>query len=224
MNTKTFNKDNMLEALYKIFGKEKVDNSKFIGICFEVININDLLISETLDKEPYFKKITDDNIINITGESGSGKSTYTKKYLNDSNYIVIDTDLIFKDTPINNKDCIEFRKYLKSKYNNSIPDVIHHFDIIYNEILNYFKDANKTLVIDSAQFRNLSKENINILKGTIIVIRTSIDECYKRVIERWKENKKDYTNEELEEYKKRKLEMYSWYKYLNEFIKNINVL
>ena len=33
----------------------------------------------------------DDNVINLTGESGSGKSYYSTKYKNDGNYIVIDT-------------------------------------------------------------------------------------------------------------------------------------
>lgn len=34
---------------------------------------NELLIELDIDKEPYIKKITDDKIINLTGESGSGK-------------------------------------------------------------------------------------------------------------------------------------------------------
>ena len=43
---------------------------------------SDLLISLTINKPLYEKKLTDDNIINITGESGSGKSTYCQKYKN----------------------------------------------------------------------------------------------------------------------------------------------
>ena len=54
----------------------------------------ELLITINTNKEPYEKIVTEDRIINITGESGSGKSTYTKEYLDDDNYIVIDTDEI----------------------------------------------------------------------------------------------------------------------------------
>lgn len=34
---------------------------------------SDLLISRFVNKDPYIKDITQDKIINITGESGSGK-------------------------------------------------------------------------------------------------------------------------------------------------------
>ncbi|UKI26442.1 MAG: dephospho-CoA kinase [Bacilli bacterium] len=75
---------------------------------------SDLLISRFVNKDPYIKDITDDKVINITGESGSGKSTYTKKYLDNDNYIVIDTDEITKDTPTNNKKTVlNLEKYLK---------------------------------------------------------------------------------------------------------------
>ena len=68
-----------------------------------------------IDKEPYIKEITNDKIINITGESGSGKSYYTNKYLNDDNYIVIDTDLIFGDRPTTNQDCLNIREIFKDE-------------------------------------------------------------------------------------------------------------
>ncbi len=186
---------------------------------------SELLISRFVDKEPYIKYITDDKVINITGESGSGKSTYTKKYLNDDKYIVIDTDEIIKDRLTNNKNCIEFREFLKKKYNDSIPDICNEFSTIYNDILNYYKNTDKTLVIDSAQFRNLRTEKeIKLLKGKIIVIRTSIEECYKRVVNRWKEISKNYNEEELIRYQNRKLGMFEWYKSLNKFLENVDNL
>ena len=186
---------------------------------------SELLISRFVDKEPYIKDITNDKVINITGESGSGKSTYTKKYLNDDKYIVIDTDEIIKDRPTDNKNCIEFREFLKKKYNDSIPDICNEFSTIYNDILDYYKNTDKTLVIDSAQFRNLiTKKEINLLRGKIIIIRTSIEECYKRVINRWKEINKNYTEEELDKYKNKKVRMFEWYKSLNDFIENIDKL
>ncbi len=184
-----------------------------------------LLISRFVDKEPYIKDITNDKVINITGESGSGKSTYTKKYIDDDKYIVIDTDEIIKNSGTANKDCIEFREFLKEKYNGSIPDICNEFSTIYNDILEYYKSTDKTLVIDSAQFRNLRTEKeIKLLKGKIIIIRTSIEECYKRVINRWKEINKHYTEEELEKYKNKKFGMFEWYKSLNDFIENVDKL
>lgn len=186
---------------------------------------SDLLISRFVNKDPYIKDITQDKIINITGESGSGKSTYTKKYLNNEKYIVIETDEIIKDTPTNNKDCLAFRKYLKEKYTDNIPNIFSEFSIIYSDILNYYKNTDKTLIIDSAQFRNLKTDDeIKLLKGKIIVLRTSIEECYKRVINRWKEINKNYNEEELTKYKNKKLGMFEWYKSLNNFLIKIDSL
>lgn len=86
--------------------------------------------------------------------------------------------------------------------------------------MNYFSNIGKTIVIDSAQFRNI--KDYSILKGKIIVMRTYIDTCYNRCINRWKDITVNYTNEELEKYSNKKLGMYSWYKSLNKFLENIN--
>ena len=183
----------------------------------------DLKITININKDPYEKVITNDNIINITGESGSGKSTYTQKYLSNDNYIVIDTDEIFGNRPTNNKNSIEIREFLVNKYSDSIPDICENFNVIYAEILNYYKNTNKTLVIDSAQYRNLKTvEDIKLIKGKIIIIRTCVNECYNRVINRWKTIKKNYTEDELKSYKESKKGMYEWYKSLNEFIEKID--
>ena len=74
-------------------------------------------------------------------------------------------------------------------------------------------------MIDSAQIRNV--KDYSILRGKLIVIRTSIDYCYNRCIERWKENNKNYTDVDLEEYSNKKLNMFDWYKSLNEFLENV---
>ena len=64
------------------------DKNEVLDEVLECLNEvkSDLLISMFVNKETYFKKISDDKVINITGESGSGKSSYTNKYLNDDNY------------------------------------------------------------------------------------------------------------------------------------------
>ena len=54
------------------------------------------------------------------------------------------------------------------------------------------------------------------------MIRTCIDNCYNRTIERYKTNNKNYSQEELEKYKDRKKAIYTWYKATNEFIEKID--
>lgn len=224
------NKDNIDEVLEEwndfIFRNGKDNSKELTGLVKEVDEIlneikSDLLISINVDKEPYIKNITNDKVINITGESGSGKSTYTNRYLNDDNYIVIDTDEIRGNNVIVNDKVNDFREYLNNKYNN-IPDICGSFATIYKEILDYYKDSDKTIVIDSAQYRNLiTEDEIRLLKGKFVIIRTSVNECYKRCINRWKNQNTNYTDEQLEKYSNKKLGMYKWYKSLNEFIKKI---
>ncbi len=184
--------------------------------CLNEIKSN-TLISMFVDKKTYFKKISSDKVINITGESGSGKSTYTDKYLNDDNYIIIDTDLVFNNDLVNNKYLNEIRSLFKDKEKDIL---INDFDYFYKTITDYFKESNKTLVIDSAQYRNI--KDYSILKGTIIILRISANTCYERCINRWKNNHKNYSNEELTKFMKKKEGIYSWYKYLNCFIEKVD--
>lgn len=180
---------------------------------------SNILISRYISKEPYIKDITKDKVINLTGESGSGKSTYAKKYYNNDNYIVIDTDIIFSKKETNNKEYLNLRELFKDKSKDAL---INDFDNCYLEILNYFKDSNKTIIIDSAQFRNI--KDYSILKGRVIVIRTSIEECYERVLNRWKFINNTYAEEEYNKYASKKKGMFAWYKALNKFIINVDKL
>lgn len=182
---------------------------------------NDLLISRFIDKEPYIKEISNHKIINITGESGSGKSYFSKEYIDNDNYIVIDTDEVFSkfenSSAINKELGIMFR----NKY-EKLPNIFEDFDLIYKDILNYFKESDKTIVIDSAQFRNI--KDYSLLKGKVIIMRTSINTCYERCINRWILNHKNHTKDELDKYKNKKYGMFSWYKALNKFLKEIEKL
>lgn len=177
---------------------------------------SDLLISRFVSKEPYMKKITNDNIINITGESGSGKSYYSQKYMNNDNYIIVDTDLIFSNNSCNNIYINELRELFKD---NDKSILMENFDNCYEKIINCLKKYNKIIVIDSAQFRNI--KDIKKLKGKLIVIRTSIETCYTRAIERFKNNT-DKTEETVEHYAKRKIKMFNWYHSLNKFLEKID--
>ena len=175
---------------------------------------SDLLISRFIDKEPFLKNLTNDNIINITGESGSGKTYFTNKYINDNNYIVIDTDIVFSDKLSDNEACIKLREIFKDKEKNYL---FTNFDEFYLKTLDYFKDSKKTIVIDSAQYRNI--KDYSILKGQIIVMRTSIEVCYKRTLERWKKNNTNTVA--FQEFSLKKKGMFTWYDSLNLFLKNI---
>ena len=198
---------------------DRKNSNKLVKEVYYLLNEikSDLLISMFVNKETYFKKISDDKVINITGESGSGKSTYTNKYLNDDNYIVIDTDLVFNNDLVNNKYLNEVRSLFKDKEKDIL---INDFDYFYKTITDYFKDSNKTLVIDSAQYRNI--KDYSVLKGTMIILRTSANTCYERCVNRWKNDHKNYSNEELTKFMKKKKGIYSWYKYLNSFIEKID--
>ena len=49
-----------------------------------------------IDEKDIIFKCTKDNIINITGMIGSGKTTYADKYRKDNNYIVISLDCLYR--------------------------------------------------------------------------------------------------------------------------------
>ena len=178
---------------------------------------SNLLISRFIDKDPYIKNITNDKIINITGESGSGKSTYTSKYLNNDNYILIDTDLIFNNAPTDNKYIVELRNLFQDK---TKEDIISDFDNFYKILINYFKDNDKTIIIDSAQYRNI--KDYTLLKGKVIIMRTSTETCYNRCLNRWKDKNKNYKEEDFKKYTDKKKNMFKNNKGLNKFIETID--
>lgn len=180
-----------------------------------------------ITKEPYIKEITSDKIINLTGQSGSGKSYYARENFNSDEYVIIDTDDVLSDKRFESATGLnkELGLYFRDKY-ESLPNLSDDFDLIYQEIINYCKNIDKTIVIDCAQFHCL--KDITILKGKIIIIRTDIDTCYQRTIDRWikahQERNLSYTQEELDNFSKRKKGIYQWYKGSNEFIRKIDKL
>ena len=179
--------------------------------------MRDILIDLKIDKEPYIKTITDDKVINLTGESGSGKSYFTNQFKGNDEYIIIDTDILFSNKEVENKYIIDLRAKISSTFNEELKSIlIPHFDVCYKIILDHFKDTNKTIIIDSAQYRNL--KDISLLKGRIIIMRTSIDTCYKRCIERFDSKFPNATDEERKKYIDKKKAIYKWYESLNNFI------
>lgn len=219
------NLENIDEILNEFVSYAKEDNlnSESGKELFEILQEikSPLDISLYVEKTPYIKEITSDKIINLTGQSGSGKSTYAKHHFNNEEYVIIDTDEVFSEKRFLESRGInkELGELFRSKY-EVLPNLADDFDLIYREILDYCKDLDKTIVIDCAQFHCV--KDINILKGKIIIIRTDIDTCYNRAIERWKISNKTYTQEELEKYSERKKAIFKWYKGSNEFIRKIN--
>lgn len=183
----------------------------------------DILIDLNIDKEPYIKKLTNDKIINLTGQSGSGKSYYAKQTFNSDEYLIVDTDDIFSEKRFINSNGInkELGEMFREKY-NTLPNCADNFDLIYQDILNYCKDLDKIIVIDCAQFHCI--KDISLLKGTVIIIRTSINTCYNRCIERFKDQNPNYTEEELKVYAERKKKIFVWYKQSNDFILKVDKL
>ena len=214
---------NNVDEIFKEFVNYAGDKNLTFENTREIYNIlkeikSSIDISLYVDKDPYIKELSNDKVINITGESGSGKSYYINKYFNNNDYIIIDTDIVFSNKPSNNKESIELRSIFSDKPKDYL---FTNFDDFYLKTLNYFKDINKTLVIDSAQYRNIS--DYSILKGQVIVIRTSINTCYERALNRWKNiMNNNYTKEEYQKYIDKKKGMFKWYKNLNKFIMEID--
>ena len=99
-----------------------------------------LSITLCIEKEPYIKTITNDKIINITGESGSGKSYYARQYKDNNEYIILDTDTLFSNQDTEDTNIIDLRKIFITTFNDDLKNIlIPHFDECYKIILNYFK-------------------------------------------------------------------------------------
>lgn len=182
---------------------------------------NDIFIDLKISKPPYVKMLTNDNIINLAGQSGSGKTTYAKEHFSGGDYLIIDPDDIFSENRYEKATGInkELGRMFRKRYNGTM-DVGNNFDIIYKDILDYCKDINKTIVIDSALFHCI--KDTSLLKGKIIILRTDITTCYQRCIARYKKANPSATEEEISRFAERKKKIFVWYKFTNEFIKKID--
>lgn len=220
------NIDEFLNEFVRYAGKDNLssESGKEIYDILQEIK-SPLDISVYVSKEPYQKKLSNDNIINLTGQSGSGKSTYAKEHFDNDKYEIVDTDEILSEERFKSSNGLnkELGIYFREKY-KVLPNLSEDFDLVYKEILEYCKNINKTIVIDCAQFHCIKDKGL--LKGQIIILRTDIDTCYNRTISRWINNHKinniNYTEEELNAFKERKRAIYKWYKYTNLFIEDID--
>ncbi len=101
------------------------------------------------DKNDYEKVLTNDNVINIIGSKGSGKTTSSLKYISDNNYIVINCDRLLELPGSNEEEDKELRiirDMLKNKYGNIKEG--KEFISCYNDIVNYIKNKTKKVLME----------------------------------------------------------------------------
>ena len=187
------------------------------------LNINDNLIDLYENKEPLIFDISHDNIINITGETGSGKSTYVKNNFDNPNYQIVETDRLFNDDVTDDEFLNYLRNIIYKKYSDehypggyNLKINFNHFNDVLKIIINSKDKINKTLVIDSGQYRHL--KNYKLLKGKLIIIRTSVSESIIRAIKRFSIKYPDATEKEIEAHKIKKYTAYELYKEFNTLI------
>ena len=138
------------------------------------------------DQEDYTKVLTDDEIINVIGTTGSGKTTLSSKYIDNDDYIVVNCDRLF-ELPSNEKEDKELKsikKILNDKYDKL--NINDDFTNSYNDIVEYILSKNKKGIIEGNALRNI---NPTLLKGKVIIKRTASYKCFKRAV------KRDYNNE-----------------------------
>ena len=138
------------------------------------------------DQEDYIKDLTDDNIINVIGTKGSGKTTSSLKYIDDDDYVVINCDRLFElpSTEKEDKELANIRKMLNDKYGKL--NMNDDFTNCYNDIVEYILNKNKKGLIEGNVIQNIDPKQ---LKGKIIIKRTASYKSFKRAV------KRDYQNE-----------------------------
>lgn len=172
---------------------------------------------------------TKDDIIHITGMIGSGKTTLANRYRNDSCFIVISLDCLYRDQDKENmnEDTIKINELLVQKFPNQNNQ--QYFKEYYFEILRYIDNfpRNVTFVLEGQQiYRYLNLEDI---KGKLIIKTTSIVKCwYRSILRHIRRKKKEleigtitrkkyYQN--LWYWFKRRTKQVKYYKELNCFLK-----
>lgn len=140
------------------------------------------------DKNDYVKELSSDDVVNIIGAKGSGKTTSSLKYINDDDYIVINCDRLLELPGSNeheDKELPIIRDMLKNKYGKIKEG--KEFVNCYNDIVGYIKKKNKKALIEGNIIQDI--EPITQLKGKVIVKRTGVIKSFIRAV------KRDYPNE-----------------------------
>ena len=140
--------------------------------------------------------LSDDKIINITGMMGSGKTTLAKKIKQENNIEFISLDWLF-GASLKNRP--EYIKNILISFKNDYPELknrkeyYEYADKIYNYLL---KNISNPIIYEGRHIYRYI--DINVLKGKIIIKRTSLIHSYKRALKRDMNNKiKEYKNKEV---------------------------
>lgn len=166
------------------------------------------------DKEDVEITLTNDNIVNITGMMGSGKTTLARKIREKENIELLSLDWMFGYSLGNRPEKIhnmlkEFEKLYPETKNQKIFQYFNKRKKDKRVDLKYYEYTNK---IYTYLISNISKPHIiegrhiykymnpNLLKGKIIIKRTSLIHAYKRSFKRDVEKK-------IELYKKGKIKL-----------------
>lgn len=166
----------------------------------------DLIIEEKIDKGLYYKKLSNDKVINLTGEGGSGKSTIANEYKKDADYLVVDYDLILLAPEVGTIE-YELRQMLLEKYGktffevdikSNIEKLKENFTLMYQEIIDYLSRKNKTIVLDGTQLRFI--KDVKLIKGEFVALRPSLQTCISQSVQRYIQNNPHATTEQVHIY------------------------
>ena len=166
----------------------------------------DVVVDEKIDKPIFYKKLSGDKVINLTGDGGSGKSTISMNYRNDDNYIVVDYDLIVLNPPVETIE-YELKQMLINKYGTSlfesvnkigIDKAMENFTTMYHEIISFLSSRGKTIVLDGSQLRFI--KDAKEIKGEFIVLRPSLQTCIFQSLKRFKEKNPNASEQEIQKY------------------------
>ena len=101
--------------------------------------------------------------------------------------------------------------------------VKENFTIMYNEILNYLSNSNKTIVLDGTQLRFIN--DAKIIKGEFVALRPSLQTCVSQSRERFIQNNPQATAEQIQEYtQKRTNILHQLNPIMNELLAQVDVL
>ena len=149
-------------------------------------------ISIFKDKDDIKFLLTDDNIINVTGIIGSGKTTLAREIRNDTSFELISLDWMFGASLKNRPENI---KKLSDDFEKLYPDKnkYKYADLIYKYLLANLAD-NKIF-----EGRHIYRYiDPKVFKGTLIIKRTRLINSYKRAFKRDMNNKiKEYKRKEI---------------------------
>ena len=132
------------------------------------------------DRKDYIKKLTNDDVINVIGTKGSGKTTSTIKYINNDDYIVINCDRLYEmptDKVVEDKYLAEIKNMLKKKYGEICEG--EEFINCYSDILDFINKKKKKALIEGNVIYDIKP-----ITGTVIVKRTGIIKCFIRAVKR----------------------------------------